>query len=599
MKRKIPELLRFGLTMWALCFAVYAADAAEPNMSAAAIGDRVADLRFKDIRGLVRAAHELGEHQATVLAFVTSDCPLVGRVMPKLIELDAAYREKGVQFVAVNVGAADTLKDMAAQAIEFEASFPFVKDEGLACAARLGIDRTPEVAVLDSEWRLVYRGRIDDQDRLGGSRPQPTRRDLATALDELLAGMAVSVVSTPADGCLITAPVETEPKTPPTYHGDVASILQQRCSRCHSEGTAAPFTLLSYDDVTAHAEMIAEVVRDERMPPWSAHPDYGTFQNDPSLSPEEKETILQWVRLGRPKGESPAEPAADPEPTPEWRIGTPDLVVTMADDQEVQATGYIPYQYVMLPHVFLQETWLEAIEIKPDNPEVVHHCNLAYVTPTGASAETFITGHVPGGQPLDLGHFDEAVSYRVPAFSGLILQIHYTTTGKPERCRISVGLRFPRREIKKRLYHVLLDPRDLAIPPGDGAHAVRSVTTLERDASLLGMFTHMHLRGKDMTFFAERPGQPQETLLMIPTFSFDWQLGYECIPGTVKLPKGTNLGAVAHFDNSAFNPFNPDPSRTVPYGAQSYDEMFNGYIFYTDDNETLSINVDPKTGVAK
>ncbi len=74
----------------------------------------------------------------------------------------------------------------------------------------------------------------------------------------------------------------------------------------------------------------------------------------------------------------------------------------MASEQEVQATGSIPYQYVLLPHVFLQETWLEAIEIKPHNPEVVHHCNLAYVTTAGASAETFITGHVPGGQPLDL-----------------------------------------------------------------------------------------------------------------------------------------------------------------------------------------------------
>lgn len=575
------------------------AAAGDADVSAALIGDVVNDLRFKDIRGLVRSASELGSHKATVLVFVTSDCPLVKRVMPKLVELEQTYRDAGVQFVAVNVGAADTLKDMAAQAIDFEAPFAFVKDEDLACTRRLGIERTPEAAVFDSQWRLVYRGRIDDQDRLGGTKPQPTRRDLAEAIDELLAGEPVSITTTPVDGCLITAPAAADTNgPPPTYHQDIAPILEQRCNRCHREGTAAPFTLLSYDDATAHADMIGEVVRDERMPPWSAHPAYGSFQNDPSLSAEEKQTLFRWIAADRPEGAPPAEPPAKPEPAPEWRIGTPDLVVTMAAEQDVQATGYIPYQYVMLPHVFLQETWLEAIEIKPHNPEVVHHCNLAYVTAAGASAETFITGHVPGGQPLDLGHFEEPVAYRVPAFAGLVLQIHYTTTGKPEKSRISVGFRFPKQKIEKRLYHALLDPRDFAIPPGHGAHAVHSQTTLERNVSLLGMFTHMHLRGKDMTFYAEPPGGPRDTLLMIPTFSFDWQLGYECVPGSVQLPKGTTLSAVAHYDNSAFNPYNPDPAVTVRYGPQSYDEMFNGYMFFTDDDEHLAVSVDPKTGVA-
>ena len=569
-----------------------------PDTPAALIGDVVNDLRFKDIRGLVRTAADLGSHKATVLVFVTTDCPLVQRVMPKLVELEQQYREAGVQFVAVNVGAADTLKDMAAQAMAFEAPFVFVKDESLACSKRLGVERTPESVVFDSQWRLVYRGRIDDQDRLGGTKPEPTRRDLAVAIDEVLAGGVVSVTTTPVDGCLITSPPPIDVTGPvPTYHHDVAPIIEQRCGRCHREGTAAPFTLLSYDEVTAHAEMIREVVQDERMPPWSAHPDFGSFQNDPSLTAAEKQTLFHWIAAGRPAGTPPPSPSEKLEPAPEWRIGTPDLVVSMANEQDVQATGYIPYQYVMLPHVFLRETWLEAIEIKPDNPEVVHHCNLAYVTAAGASADTFITGHVPGGQPLDLGHFEESVAYRVPAFAGLVLQIHYTTTGKPEKSRISVGFRFPKQKIEKRLHHVLLDPHNLAIPPDDGGHAVRSETTLQQNASLLGLFTHMHLRGKDMTFYAEPPDSPRRILLMIPTFSFDWQLGYECAPGSVRLPKGTTLGAVAHYDNSTFNPFNPDPTVTVGYGPQSYDEMFNGYLFFTDDDEHLSITVDPKTGV--
>lgn len=154
----------------------------------------------------------------------------------------------------------------------------------------------------------------------------------------------------------------------------------------------------------------------------------------------------------------------------------------------------------------------------------------------------------------------------MPQFAGLGLQIHYTTTGKPERCRISVGLRFPRRVVEKRLHHFLLDPHGIQIPPGHGAHAMRSSRTLNHDVTLLGLFTHMHVRGKDMTFFADAPGQPRETLLQIPNYNFGWQLGYEIEPGTKRLPKGTKIEAIAHYDNSAFNPYNPDPKRTVPYG---------------------------------
>jgi hypothetical protein len=128
---------------------------------------------------------------------------------------------------------------------------------------------------------------------------------------------------------------------------------------------------------------------------------------------------------------------------------------------------------------------------------------------------------------------------------------------------------------------------------------MRSSRTLDQDVTLLGLFTHMHLRGKDMTFYAEVPGQPRETLLQIPNFNFEWQLGYELAPGTKRLPAGTRIEAVAHYDNSAFNPFNPDPQRTVPWGLQSYDEMFNGFVFFVADGEERNLRVDPKSGHAR
>ena len=462
--------------------------------------------------------------------------------------------------------------------------------------------RTPGVAVLDGNKKLVYRGRIDDQLRLGGARPEPTRKDLEEAIREVLDGRTVSVPETPVDGCVIESPAPLGANLPaPTFHRDVAPILQKRCVACHSEGNAAPFSLESFRDVASHAEMVAEVVVDQRMPPWYANPKHGKFQNDPSLTRQERETLVRWVGSGRAEGDAPelATSSTEPPSKQRWRIGEPDVVITMLEEHTVQPTGFVPYRHVLLPHVFWGDTWLEAIEIRPDNPAVVHHCNMAYATSKGVGEETFITGHVPGGQPMDLGRFDNGLAFFIPKLAVLGLQIHYTTTGKEEACRISVGLRFPRRTVQKQLRNLLLDPHRIAIAPGNGAFPVRSHKTLDRDISLLGMFSHMHVRGKDMTFFATPPNQPRETLLQIPNYNFEWQLGYEIEPGAKKLPKGTVLEAIAHYDNSAFNPYNPDPKRTVPWGQQTYDEMFNGYVFFVDDHENLNVTVDARTGHVK
>lgn len=567
------------------------------------IGTTIQDLRFKDIRSLERSIADLGKKRAYVFAFTTTHCPLVKQTIPKLNDLSERFGAKDVQFVAVNVGADDTIRDMAAQAIEFEATFPFVKDVDLACVKALGIERTPEIVVLNADRKLVYRGRVDDQLRLGGARPEPTRKDLEEALNEVLANRDVTISQTPVDGCLITTPESarvtsaraTDPV--PTYHQDLAPILQRRCVSCHRPNTAAPFSLLTFADAQAQAEMLAEVVVDQRMPPWFANPKHGKFQNDPSLTKAERDTVVRWVRTGRTEGQPVATATGVEIPTSKWRIGKPDLVITMIQEEGIPATGFVPYRTTLLPHVFLNDTWVEAFEILPDNPSVVHHCNMAYVTAKGANQETFLTGYVPGGQPLDLGRFNNGVACFVPRFATLGLQIHFTTTGKRERCRISVGVRFPKRPVNKKFQHLVLDPHHLEIPPENGAFAVRSSRTVNCDATLLGLFTHMHLRGKDVTYFAEQPDKTREILLQVPNYNFEWQLGYEIEAGTKRLPKGTVVEAIAHYDNSSFNPYNPDAKRTVPWGQQTYDEMFNGFAFFVDDDQNLNLTVDPKTGV--
>jgi hypothetical protein len=345
--------------------------------------------------------------------------------------------------------------------------------------------------------------------------------------------------------------------------------------------------------------MIAEVVSEGRMPPWYASADFGHFYNRRCLSAEEKQTIAHWVRSGMELGDASKLPIPPPAPKSEdrWLIGKPDLVLK-APQHDIPAKGLVDYKYVFLPYLFLSDTWMQGIQILPDNPRVVHHCNMAYIETTDKTKKAnFITGTVPGGAPMTL---EDNVGFRIPRAAGLVLQIHYVTTGKEEKCQISVGFKYANGLVQKQLRHIVLDHKNrFEIPPGAPAHAMSDSRVLDRDAAALGLFVHMHVRGRDMTFRAVRPDGTSETLLMVPNYNFDWQMPYRWRPGEMVFPKGTRLEAVAHFDNSAFNPYNPDPKATVRYGQQTQDEMFNGYVFFTDAQEQLNLNVDGKTGQAR
>ncbi|MEZ5979687.1 MAG: redoxin family protein [Planctomycetota bacterium] len=571
-----------------------------------AIGSVVPDLGFTDERRLPRRLSELGASTATVVVFTTVDCPIVARYLPRLSELEARYRDRGVRFLALDVGRGDEIVEIAQQRLDSGCSFPFGKDQDGDVVRALGATRTPEVCVLDAERRLVYRGRVDSQYRFGGARPDAGRADLERALLDLLEGRPVEVPSTSVDGCLIEdlAPAaryaayadlaSVPPRTALTWAKDVAPIVRRACQDCHHDGTVAPFPLVEYRDVARRAAMVAEVVRDGRMPPWFASPEHGEFVNSRRLSAEERDTLVAWALAGAPRGDAADEPPAPVFDDTGWRIGEPDEVVVQAVATQVPADGYVPYQYVMLPRVFFEDTWVEAVEIRPDDRRVVHHANLAHVKLTEKFRESnFMTGYVPGGDPLVC---DPGTALRIPAGSVLGLQVHLVTVGEPRDVRISVGLRFARGVVDRELHHFQIHDTRFAIPPGAPAHEVRAARTFRGDATGIGMFCHMHLRGRDMAFRATRPDGSQEPLLVVPNYDFDWQQSYRWAPGTMRFPAGTRVDVVAHFDNSPFNPYNPDPTATVRNGEQTYQEMMYGFLFFTHDDERLGLRVDPANG---
>jgi thiol-disulfide isomerase/thioredoxin len=562
------------------------------NPDAIKIGSSVGKLKFIDIRMLQRTLDDFGKKKAYVLVFTDTSCPLVKRYLPTLQALEKEYRDKDVQFVAINPAAEDSIIAMATQAVQHEMEFPFVKDFGGVCAKALGVRRVPEAVVLDDARRLVYRGRIDDQYRLGGVRKEPTRHDLKEAINAVLAGEKVVNAETEVDGCPITFARERKPKET-TFAEHVAPILKKHCWECHQTGGGAPFALSTFKQASARAEVIAEVVTQERMPPWFASHAFGPFVNRRGLSEEEREIVIDWARSGAAQGDAKRIPAPPKPPESTWRIGTPDLVL-QSSEITLPAKGDIPYQYAILPHVFADDTWLQAVQILPDPPGLLHHGNMGYANLVdGFNEKNFITGQVPGGEPMSL---DAGVAYRIPKGSVLALQLHFVATGKPEKVRIAVGLRYPRDVVQKRLHNIQLTTSKFAIPPGAPAHKVAASRVLDSDVIGVGLFSHMHLRGKDMTFIAHRPEARAETLLVIPNYSFSWQVPYRWEPGKMRLPKGTRLECIAHYDNSPFNPYNPNPLATVRNGPQTYHEMMFGFFFYTNAEQKLGISVDAKTG---
>jgi Redoxin len=582
------------------------------------IGGKLAHCAFTDIRFLPRSLSDFVSDKdpirkrAFVLIFTNTTCPIVQQFLPKLKRLNDEFYSQGVQFVAIDVGPDDSVLDIATQAVEHDMPFPFVKDIDGSCVAACGVERTAAAVLIDSDYRIRYRGRIDNSFRLGGTSPGPSSSELRDAIRTLLAGEEIAVTETAIDGCAITKATAPKLVGNISYAKQIAPIVEKNCACCHRPGTSAPFSLTSYDDVAANAAMIAEVVEQRRMPPWYASPGIGKFSNDRTMPASDRKLLLAWARAGATHGveaESTADPAAakpkasasgaagDMWAGREWLLGEPDVIYEAPFTYDVPPDGYVDYKYTLLPVIFLHDTYIQAAEVQPSNPRVVHHSNLGYM-PIGSEGmyARLITGYVPGVGPMQLDH---NVASKIPAGSAIGLQIHLTTTGKPEKTKLRVGFRYPRYQVDKELHYLQLSNQQFAIPPFAAHYPVSRTKSLADDITVYGFFAHMHFRGQDMTFRAFPPGANPVTLLMIPNYSFDWQMPYHVAYNEVKFPANTKFECLAHYDNTTFNPFNPDPAATVRDGQQTYQEMMYGYMFYTKDKEHLGLEIDTKTGQAK
>ncbi len=596
MKTLSLALLFAACIPWA-CFknSVHPSPSSQDEDGLPRVGRQITDFTLGDYRGRQWSLEEFTNEPILVVMFLGIECPIVKLYASNLVEMDKHYRERGARFIAIDSNRHDSIKEIAHFARINKFEFPFLRDSNNKVADLFGAQRTPEVFVLDSNRKVRYYGAIDDRYTYGLQREKAKRSHLVTALDELLAGKEISVPETESIGCHIGRVLQVNPDSEVTYTNQISRIIQKHCIECHREGEIAPFEMTDYEEVVGWAEMMEEVVRDTRMPPWYANPEYGEFHNDPQLSAADKELLYRWVANGAPEGD----PADMPEPrqfVKGWRIGTPDMIVPMAYEPfKVPATGVIPYQFLIVDPGFKEDKWVKAAECRPGNTAVVHHIIVDVLGNRRVSGRAmgrldseWLAATVPGCPPMIL---PEGHAKFVPAGSRLAFQMHYTPNGTPQEDISSIGLIFADpSEVKKRVVTQHAANIAFSIPPHAENYRVDGYCELDEDTQILSFLPHLHTRGKAFRYIAEYPDGSEEILLDVPNYDFNWQLIYEYAEPKL-VPAGTTIHSIAYFDNSENNFANPDPTATVRWGSQTWDEMMIGYFDSTMAHQDLTTQV--------
>jgi len=375
----------------------------------------------------------------------------------------------------------------------------------------------------------------------------------------------------------------------PTFSKDVAPVFYKNCVSCHRPGEIAPMSLLTYKDARPWAKTIREKVAGREMPPWHADPSHGKWDNDRRLSAKDIATIVAWVEGGALEG-NPKDLPSPPALVSGWQIGQPDVIFQMPNEYAVPAEGVVAYQNFTVPTDFKEDRYIQAMEARAGDLSVVHHI-VIYVREPGPR---------PSSKRIDLGRgllgalspgqtpfvAQPGKAKLIKAGSSLVFQMHYTPNGKATKDRSMVGLIFAKGPVDQVITTTGAFELRFSIPPGADNHEVRATYEFDEDSHIVSLMPHMHLRGKDFQYVATYPDGRSEVILSVPKYDFGWQVYY--YPSTpLAMPKGTKIEAIAHYDNSARNKRNPDPTREVHFGEQTWDEMMNGFFDYTIDSQQI------------
>jgi peroxiredoxin len=605
---------------------VIAACAGGPSSKPSAVagltpGGKVDNFRLLDNAGQSHQLYYLTDKKAVVLIAQGNSCSANAKTLPDIKSMRDKYSTQNVEFLMINSNLSDTRDQIADVAKKQGIDLPIMMDDTQLIGESLSLHNNGEVLVVNpKDWTLAYRG---------------TAKGTAAALDAVLAGNPVKTASTAVSGCDIQMPelANRSAHAAISYEKTIAPMLIDNCVTCHRKGGIGPWQMASYDVVKGFAPMIREVIRTERMPPWHADPHYGAFKNNRALSVANTKTLVHWIEAGAPRGEG-RDPLADLKKTwPEWALGTPNTVLELPAF-EVAATGVVPYQEIRVKNTIGRDVWLRAIDYAPGDRSVVHHI-LGFTLPPNAGAMgqrgggaqpvaevpgqpgpqslqlmkacstpqgaaqmrtrvggnnaipggASIGGYVPGAAP---SQFPKEAGVFIPKDADFRFQIHYTPTGKAATDVTRVGLYYSDQAPTYPLRNtVLMDPC-LMIPANTKVYTASMSRVIDRDMLIYSLTPHSHFRGSASSFVAEYPDGTKETLLSVPKYDFNWQTTY-AFATPKAIPKGTKITHSTTYDNSSLNKANPDPSITVHWGEQTWEEMLYGNISFRYVDDTTAV----------
>jgi mono/diheme cytochrome c family protein len=531
-----------------------------------------------------------GDSPATVLVFLSTQCPISNSFIPELNSQNRRCGPNGVRFFGVISDPYVTRAEAARHHEEFKLDFPVLFDSSRALQKLLRPTHSPQAVLVSRAGRVVYSGRINNLfGSVGRRRIEASVHDLRDAINSVVAGKRVSVAWTQPIGCPLEALPKERVAGDVTFNRNIAPILLSNCAECHRPRQPAPFSLLTYRDATAHALQIVELTRTKRMPPWHPERGFGHFKNERGLSESEIELIARWQADGMPEGDAADKPLP-PQFSGGWRLGTPDLILRMNKEFILPPGGKDVHQHFVLPAGTRSDRLIEAIEFRPGNPRIVHHASF-YLDTSGAArrlaAQSPDVGYggfagpgfdnvgalrswLPGMTPQRL---PQGFGRLLPAKSDVVLEIHYRPSGKRESDRSTLGIHFANNHARQLVAELQILNASLAIPAGENRHMHIASYTVPVDAILLDTAPHMHFLGREMKATATRPDGSVEPLIWIKDWDFNWQ-GQYLYAEPIKVPAGTRIDVHAWYDNSASNPLNPNsPPKDVRWGDQSSDEM--------------------------
>ncbi len=581
--------MKYTLSNLALiCSLVYSFPSFSANISPS-----VSDFALLDHQGKFHQLSYFGDQQAVVILAQSSMAPYTQAQIRAFQGLTERFVDQDVVFYLLNgTGEGDRgtlVKAAKSQGI----SLPILMDETQLVTAGLGLSHIGQIVLINPRGRHVtFRGTIDQL---------PEVEAALVAMTSQQTGQPRPVPDTQhkPSGPAITF---ADPGQA-TYGADIVPILKTHCVTCHRDGGIAPWAMSSHTMVQGWSAMMREVLLTRRMPPGQTDPHVGKEIEDAAgLSTAELQTLVHWIDRGAPADAGQTDPLTQLTfSTARFSLGEPDMTFKVPA-QEIPATGVIDYRYIPVELNLDKDVWVRAMEFVPGDRQVLHHV-IAYVSSpadksvrgreTGAARGESVGGFAPGRQPDE---FRDNSGRLLTKGSNLLLQMHYTTSGKATVDETEIGLYLYDEPPAYVMSGGVAGQRRFLVPPHAKEYRLQGEQLIERDAYLYEMNPHMHFRGKYMNYTAEYPDGTREILLSVPKYNFNWQFNYR-LKEPLFLPAGTRLIAKGAMDNSAQNPSNPDPSKPVHFGLQTKHEMFFGFttLRYVGDTPQRISRANAKT----